>query len=241
MDDHEPADDLALRLARGVGALRAGRCEDAIADLSAVAVALEAVPDMADIRARACSLWAQALLDAGRPREADGPCREALGLLRRLRDREGMEQVRGLQDRVVKAIAALGEDEERQREERRVADTPIAELLASAPTAGERAAAYVRKAQAMLAGGREDEAMDLAAAGLDVARAHGDVVWEVFARLVLARLDADLAARHLSMAHERAASCGEWNLVSTIAQTAEALGAPLPMEPGPHLGRREVR
>jgi hypothetical protein len=233
-----PADDLAARLARGVQLLRAGRPRDAAGDLEVVARSpeLAAEAELMDIRARALSLYAQALLESGRPAEADAPCREALGLLRRLRDREGVDEVRALQDRVVRAITEAKDATSRLEEARRVAELPIEALLSEAASPGERAAVLVRKAQALADAGREEEAADLAFAGLDVARAHAEVTWEVFARLVLARVEPGLAEQQIHAAHAAAVAADELNLVSTIAHTASTLGVAMPVEPGPHLG-----
>lgn len=233
---------LSDQLARGVATLRSGRAAEAVSDLAAVAESAElaAAPELQDVRAAALSLLAQALLESGDAVAAERPCRNAVGIVRRLGEVEALVEVRSLQDRIVKAIAERREQDEREAEALRVASTPLAELLAEAQTPPERASIMVRKATAMLDRGEDlDGATDLAFHALDVARAAGDITWEVFARTALARCDEAHAEDHLRAAMRVATDAGEFNLVSTLVRTAELVGLTLPTEVGPHHGQED--
>lgn len=231
--------ELADRLQRGVERLRAGDAAGAAEDLRAVTSDphFAAATDMDDVRASAWSLLAQASLESGAFAEADRACRESLRILRRLGDPNAMHEVRGLQDRIVRAIAEDRDMAARREEAAVVAATPVAELLSEAATPEDVAAALVKKANALLDSGAADQAADLAYDALARARAHGLVTWEVFARLALLRADADHADEHLRAAHELAAGAQEFNLIATIARAADLAGLALPLEAGPHLGR----
>ena len=82
--------NLAEQLAQGVQASQRGAWDAAVTYLEPVFAdqQLAQAEEMADIEP-ASHLYAQALLEAGRPREADTVCREALRALRRLKDRVG--------------------------------------------------------------------------------------------------------------------------------------------------------
>ena len=233
---------LSDQLARGVAALRSGRATEAIPDLATVAESPELAtsPELQDVRAAALSLLAQALLESGDPEAAEKPCRTAVGIVRRLGEVEALAEVRSLQDRIVKAIAERREQAEREAEAAHIARTSLADLLADATTPSARASIMVRKATAMLDGGEDaDEAADLAFHALDVARAAGDVTWEVFARIALARCNDVHAESHLRAAMRVATDAGEFNLVSTLVRTAELVGLDLPTEVGPHHGQED--
>lgn len=234
--------DLPRALAEGVRALREGRPADAQTWLAEVTrdADLAAAPDLQDIRARALTLHAQALIELGRAQEADAPCREAIRILRKRRDREGVDEARALQDRIVRALAEEGARQTRLDEQRRIAATPIDTLLAGARDEVETAERYVKKATAHLDLGDPEHASSLAY--LALARAepaldhHPDAAtWAVFARLCLARAEPGDAETHLNEAWSTASRAGEHNLVSTIARAAEDAGVAVGVLHGPDL------
>lgn len=229
--------EAADRLAQAMDALRAGRWVDAEADLAVVRAALTAAqdPELRDISARVCSLHAQALHALGRLADADRACRDALRLLRALGDRAGMDQVRSLQDVIVRGLAHDAEARQRQVEQTRIASTPLAELLVDATTPLARAEVLTKKATALTDTGDPDAARPLAVEAVALASAGGDVTWEVMARIALARVSPpDVAAAELAAALHAADAANEFNLVATLARAAEVIGVPLPTHPGPH-------
>jgi hypothetical protein len=231
--------ELASQLTRAVEALRRSEPSRALPDLAAAWADpdLVAATDLIDVRARVGSLYASALLELHRVDEADRVCRDTLRLLRGLGDPDGLHAVRELQDRITKAVVEAREMEARLAEASRVAATPLDALLADATTPDQRAGALVRKATALLDVGQLDEGADLAFVALDVARAHGLITWEVFARLSLVRAEVDGARAHLHAAHAAAVAAEEFNLVSAIVRAAATAGLDLPVEQGPHAGR----
>ncbi|MFM2162221.1 MAG: hypothetical protein RLZZ383_1733 [Pseudomonadota bacterium] len=233
---------LAEQLGAAVTALRQGRAADAVEGLKAAWTdpALAEAEDLRDLRARVGSLFAQALLETGRVAEADRVCRDAVRLLRQLRDTEGLTEVRALQERIVRALAELSNVEKNREEAARVAATPLAMLLFTATTPEDQARVRVQKASALWTSGHGEEARALAEEALSRAEAIPSISWVVFARTLLAEIHAEaqpsVAQAHLATALTRAAQAQEFNLVSTIAQTAAQLGISLPQEAGPHAG-----
>lgn len=228
--------DAAAQLLAGVEALRRGAPGEAVAPLQAVCddPDLAAADDLADVRARAWSLLAQAHLENGDPEAAEGPCREALRLLRRLRDTDGLGHVRALQDRIVGTLAHDADRARRLAEQARIADTRLDTLLAGATDDVARAEVLTKKAGALLDTGRPDEAAPLARDAVRAADASGHATWRTLARLALARAVPDEAVTHCIDAHRVAVDADEFNLVSTVAAAAVDLGVDLPPELGPH-------
>lgn len=233
---------LADTLSAAVLALRQGRPRDAVDGLHTVwsDASFAEAADLRDLRARVGSLFAQALLETGRVAEADRVCRDAVRLLRQLRDADGLREVRSLQERVVRALAELAGVEKNREEAAKVAATPLAVLLFTATTDEDQARVRVQKASALWTLGQRDEALQLAEDALVRAEAIANVTWTVFARTLLAEIHAQAqpsaAEAHLAAALALAAQAEEFNLVSTIAQTATQLGVALPLEAGPHAG-----
>lgn len=228
--------DIHEHIASGLAALRAGRAADAQASL---AIAwndpdLQAAEDLADVRARVGSLYAQAALGAGQLDVADRACRDALRLLRRLGDRGGLDQVRKLQDEIVVALARAAEHAQRLAEQRTVASTPLAHLLAGVTDPMVRAELLVKKATAHADLGEHDAGLPLAQEALSLAHTHDSTQWVVLANLALVRLDPAHAGDHLIAAHTRADAADEFNLISTVARAATLAGVSLPAHPGPH-------
>jgi hypothetical protein len=222
--------DLADQLSRGVSALGREAYDEAATLLGGVWTdpAFQQAEDLADIRARVASLYAQALFETGDVHGADKVCRQAIRLVRKLRDKEGLQQVRSLQDRIVGTLAHDAEAAARLAEQQRVASTPLDELVASASTDEERVAVLVRKATAHCDVGELDEGGLLAQRGLDDATVLGHATWQVMARLALARARPSEALEHLVAARQTADEASEFNLISTIARAADVCGVELP-------------
>lgn len=98
----ETPETLAARLAGGVRLLREGKPAEAAADLDVVCrdPDLAAAQDLRDVRARAMSLYAQALWKSGRPAEALPYLEAALRLARALGDVEGTQEVDALRQQL---------------------------------------------------------------------------------------------------------------------------------------------
>lgn len=228
--------DLHERISEGLEALRAGRPSDAAAALRIVweDADLAAADDLVDIRARVGSLFAQAALESGQLTVADKACRDVLRILRKLGDRAGLEEVRTLQDQIVGALAREAEHAQRLIEQRAVASTPLAALLADVTDPLVRAEKLVKKATAHADLSELSDGAPLAHEALTLAESHGSTQWTVLARLALVRLEPGRAIEHLMAAHARAEQAGEFNLISTIARAAELAGVALPKHAGPH-------
>lgn len=226
---------LADRLAHGVRALRERRPAEAVDALAPVAAdpELAAAEDLRDVRARVLALYAQALLESGRPAEAEPVVRDAIRLVRRLGDKAGLEEVRGLQDRVVKALVEAADQARRREEQARVAATPLDVLLAGATDDRARAEALVKKAVALADVGDASGAA-LARDALDAATRAADVTWQVFALVALARHEPHAASEHLRSAARVADDADEFNLISVVVEASRTLGVPLPTHPGAH-------
>lgn len=132
------SDELATIVEGATRAMLTGRPAEA-ADLlrpAAMSDALSRATDMQDVRARICSLLAQALLEAGEPRTAGQWAATSLRVLRQHPDFEGQVEVRDLQQRIEAAIAARGietpSDDAAQQ-----ARTALAEARAAGSVRGE--------------------------------------------------------------------------------------------------------
>ncbi|MEQ1506010.1 MAG: hypothetical protein ABMB14_27510 [Myxococcota bacterium] len=228
-DAPDRSESLAAMLADGVRALRAGRPHDAAAKLVAVCDDREfaTATDLRDIRARASSLCAQALLDAGRPAEALPRAEVALGLARSLGDTEGVADVEQLRDKIRAAIDA-----------RAVIPPDTAQLAARSVEDIERrhvdpeqrAEWLVRKANAEIEAGRPGDAV--AVAERAVSAAPGSVRVAVLARMTVARAAPERAATELQAALDLARDADAFTLVGAVVKAAELAGVPLDAEPG---------
>lgn len=203
---------LGAKLAEGLAALKAGRPADAVPLLAEVCDGLRDAPDLKDIRARALSLLAQALLGTGRPAEALTPADAALRLAHEVQDPEGVTEIEALRAQLAEAATKVP------------ASRPPARPI------GEREA-LLHDAGIHLDAGRADEAVRLATRALRLAEEAGNVRIQVLARLVLARAAPEGAVAELQAAHALADANDDFTLVGTIARTATLLGVRLPSEP----------
>ncbi|MFK7931587.1 MAG: hypothetical protein AB8H79_25630 [Myxococcota bacterium] len=222
--------DLAFQLTEGLQALREGRPKDAVELLAPVATddELAAAEELQDIYARVCSLYAQALLESGRPSEARVPLRAALEALTALGDADGTRAVTELQEQIGVAITADFQEQARRRTLRALADKDPDELLAGVTSPEQKAALLVERATAAVSAGRPTEATTLAHRARDFAIEHADVRHVVLAGMVLAQAQPELALQHLEDARRRADEADEFNLVGAVAKAAEAAGLALP-------------
>jgi hypothetical protein len=228
---------IAAALAEGVRALRAGRADDAVPLLVRVCddEALAAAEDLRDVRARALSLCAEALLLAGRAPEALRRAGAALAAARRLGDIEGVQEIEQLQQRIAAAApGSPGEGEaaprlsERERASLRAAGVDaVDELYAGAP-AELRGDWLLRRATVAA----EDDQVQLAVSAAERALAEGAEVVRiaVLARLLLARLEPDRAPHLLQEAVDVARDAGAHTLVAAVARAAALAGQALDSE-----------
>ena len=98
----ETADTLAARLALGLRLLREGKAAEAAAELEVVCrdPDLAGAPDLRDVRARAMSLYAQALWKSGHSAEALPYLEAGLRLARALGDVEGTQEIEALRQQI---------------------------------------------------------------------------------------------------------------------------------------------
>ena len=126
------------------------------------------------------------------------------------------------------------------RNVRRVAATPLRDLLAETQDEASALGVYVKKAQAHADGGEPHLGAPLAREAIARADAAGLTTWRVFARACLARCVPEEATSLLGDAAGIAAEAEEFNLVSSVAHAARELGVALPVEYGPHGARGDA-
>jgi tetratricopeptide (TPR) repeat protein len=215
--------ELASALRDGVSALRQGRAEQAATLLASVCdhPAFVAAAELLDIRTRALSLCAEALLLSGRPAEALPRAETALQLVRQLGDLEGADEIERLRVRVQRALpgpAAMGGDSG-------LLAQSLEELELSARRPIDRAELLVRKATVELEAGHP--ALAVAAAERALLAAPQSPRTSVLARLTLARVQPERALQLLREAAEIGREAEDINLVGWVARSAELLGLDL--------------
>ena len=216
-----------------LAALQQGRPQEAADHLAPVVRAPELDdPELADVRARLCSLYAQALLESGQLDEAALWVRKALRAVSKSGDSAGKTQIRALQGQIVGAIADAEGARRRAEERNEVAQTPVDVLLRAANTPAEQSAILVKKASA-IADERKDEAAALFLRAQTLADQSEDLREQVFARLGLAGVKPELAKVLVLESQALAEARQEYTLLSTIAQEASRLGVALPAIEGP--------
>jgi len=224
-------------LKHGVDALRAQRPDTALLHLRAVVddPRLVEATDLADVRARALTLLAQALLDLDDHAVLDeverrldqsaaiDPAPEPHAALAELRDRLAAARSRALE-----ATASAARTE-------RLADADIEPWLQRITDPDRRCDLLVQKAQAELTRGRLEEGRRMAQRALDMAP-HVTLRPQVMALLTVARANPDGAAGYIFEALRLADEASEPTLVGTVAKTAELLQVALPVQVGPATG-----
>lgn len=219
---------LADRLAEGVGALREGRNAEAVSALQEVVddPQFRGSEELLDVRARATSLLAQALLAVDEVGPADRYARQALDVLERLADPEGKAQVTALRQEIMgRALTLRKESEQRARRSRLLA-LPVAELLASTQIPQERANLLIERASAAAETGDLDMARDLAHQARHMADESNALKERVLSRLLVAQVDPETRVAALRAAYRLALAADEPGLITGIAQTAEQVGVP---------------
>jgi tetratricopeptide (TPR) repeat protein len=215
---------LAGALRDGVSALRQGQAEQAVSLLASVCDYPEfvAASELLDIRTRALSLCAEALLLAGRPAEALPRAETALQLARQLGDLEGVDEIERLRVRIQRA-AVPGEGG--RQGEASLLSQSLDELELQARRPIDRAELLVRKATAELEAGHPEQAAEAAERALLAAPQYPRT--SVLARLTLARAQPERAAQLLREAAEIGRDAEDFNLVGWVARSAELLGLDL--------------
>ncbi len=236
----DPHQRVATALVAGVDALHSGRPEDAVEPLRSVLADsdLAAAEDLGDVRARATSLLAQALLQTGDPDAAAPIVDQALRLLRQVGDPEGLRQVRALHAEIVAARQAKATQAHAATASARLAAVSVAEIEATVLDPVALADVFVRKANAETDAGRPQIAAPIARRALELARAHCDVRAVVLAHLSIARADPAGASQALRDALAAADSANEFTLVGAVARAAQLAGVELPVQRGPDMGPR---
>lgn len=214
--------DEEAALLAAYGALRAGDAAGALAALDGVK------PTTPANQARVAAWRAQALRTLGRVDDAERAVAEAVRLAKAAGDVDGVKQLRELQASILASLAATRTAESERAKDAALADTAMLALLSGAADGAERAARLVRKAGALLDGGRRDEARRVACIAVDEARAADAPRERVLALLALARIDPDHAAARILDAHAVADAANDENLVTAVAHAARAAGVRLP-------------
>jgi tetratricopeptide (TPR) repeat protein len=216
-----------------LAALRSGQPQAAVDHLAPIVEAPELDdPEMLDVRARLCSLYAQALLQAGDAKTASIWVRKALRAASTLKDAAGLLEVRALQGEIVGALADAEAARRRAVEREHIAETSLEDLLAIATTPEDRAAVLAKKASSLAGLGSHAQAADLYDQSMRIADQHGILREQVFARLGMAAVHPD-AAVWVQQAQRLAEAASEYTLLSTIAREADRLGVSLPAIDGP--------
>lgn len=228
-------DRLASQLLAGVDLLRKGRATEAVAPLREVAEdpALAVADDLADVRARALSLLAQAYLETDRAAEAKPHLDEARALVARLPKTAVGEDVTALADLAERIDARIELDERARVQSERLAKLPMPEIEARTKDPRTLLEVLVRKANAEIDVGRSEAAIPIAERAIIDAMTLGDVRLEVLARLSLARANPDFAVREIERALRSADGFGDPNLITTVVRAAASHDVPLPKESGP--------
>ena len=235
-DEHTT--EIARTLRRGIEVLRRGDAALALPHLKRVVedVALEAATDLQDVRARACSLLAQAQLQLGQLDGAQNHANRALDLLRAVGDPDGIREVEQLRAEIADAAQKRAEQERRQRSLEQLARTEVAvlrERYERDPVA--LAEILLKKSSAEIEAGRPVQARAIAEEVLDLACEGQWLRQEVLARLCLARVHPTSAPDQLLQAWRRAERASDHTLVATVARAAELAGLELPHQLGPQM------
>lgn len=209
---------IARMLADGVTALKSGRFDEAAQLLGAVcdAPSFAAATDLLDVRGRASSLCAEALLLAGHPEQAMPRIDAALALARRAGDIEGISEVERLQERI------------------RRAPRPSAQRIPQLPptAATDPAERLLQEAAAALDAGQRERAQSAADRAIAIAADRPRIA--VIGRILRAKAEPSSASRELNEAAALARSASEPTLLALVIKTAELLSIALDPGDAPH-------
>ena len=221
----ESVEALARRLLLGATQLKEGKPAAAAQSLAAVAKDpdLKSAPDLSDVRARACSLYAQALLQTQAYPEATTWVREALRITRSLEDEQGLKLLHGLQAEILQERDRAVKDADEKEKTTALSRIPIATIREEARSPFELAQKLVLRSQASVETGRLDEAFSIAHEALLLSDELGMTKERVLARLILARTHPDEAPKHIEEALTLARDADETQLITLIGKTATLL------------------
>jgi hypothetical protein len=208
----------------GVVALSEGRSADAVDALLPVATNedLANQADMVDLRARVCSLLAQALFDEGDIDAAE----HWVGVATQLAARSGddTKPLAELRQRIAVERASLRAAASRAESLARLADTPLAALLIGITDPDAMVDVLLRKAAAAVEVGRGLEAAELAERAIAVGTDRA----QVLARLIQARVRPDDAETLIIDAWRVADTANSQNLIAATARAATLANVTLP-------------
>lgn len=220
--------DLASELSRGVEALRDGRTSEAVELLTSVVEtpAFREHSDLQDVRARACSLLAQALLTLDKVGPADRFAREALDALDIAPDPTGREQVDTLRREIMGRAMELRRDREQRARRSRLLQIPVQELIEAGKDDAERVRMLMERATAELEAGNASRAQRIANRARNLADGAAELKEQVLTRLLVAQVDPEQRLTALQGAYRLALSADEPGLITGVARTADQLGVP---------------
>lgn len=229
---------MASHLRRGIEHLRKGEAKKAISALTTVVDddAFAAAENLTDIRGRATSLLAQALLSDGQFEQAHRRAADALELTHSVDDSSGAAEIVDLLAQISAAEQNRAEERKRARTSLRLAQTDVADLRRLyARDRQSLAEVLLKKANAELEAGRSQVASELAHEVLTQAVLQDWRRQEVLARLSIARVNPIEAETQLNAAWVRAERDSDHTLISTVARAAALAGVALPSLVGPEM------
>ena len=226
--------NLADTLAKGVQAVRDGRFSDGIPLLKTVVEDPEfrAHPELQDLRARACSLLAQALLATEDPGPADRFARQAVDILEEAGDTVGLAEVEGLRREILACAVENRRVADQRARRARLREVPIDELVSAASDSAEAARMLMERSMAEHEAGESSAAIGLANRARNLADDHGSVKEQVLTRLLVAQVDSHQRVAALRSAYHLALTADQTGLIAGVARTAEQLDVPLSMVDG---------
>jgi hypothetical protein len=184
-------------------------------------------PTLTDIRARAWSLQAQALLACDQPRKARQCAREAHRLASALDDTQGLAAVQALKQTIDQALSAKLAHDPASAAVQQAAATPLATLLSGVNDPAAQRQVLLTKASAELQSERPDAAAQLAHQVLALAKDAGHPRDQVLALLTLARAAPDQAVAWVTKAHRCADAASDPNLITAVVRAASLAGVEL--------------
>jgi len=229
-------EELAQHLLQGAEELNKGHPAEATTLLKVVATdpGLQDARDLADVRARACSLYAQALLGVDEIEEAEVWIREALRITRQEGDMDGLRVLRTLHADILKRKQDRQTQEDERARSVALAEVSVQEIVADARSPHELAQRLVERAAAAVEVQRFEEGHTIALQALDIATEHQMTRERVLAHLILARVEPDNAQDILVTALEVARQAHEVQLITLIAKSAQLFDVQLEPHELPH-------
>lgn len=219
---------LAELLGEGVEALRDGRPTEAAAALRQVVdnPDFQAHPELADVRARAASLLAQALLETDEVGPADRYARLALDALESFPDPAGTAQIEALRREIMGRALELRRETDQKARRERLRKVSIPDLLKAAANDVEAARMLIERATADHEAGETETAARLASRARNLADGAGELKEQVLTRLLLAQVDPGQRLAALKSAYQLALTADEPGLITGVARTADQVGIP---------------